>query len=218
MDAPQALYERPVNLFVAGFIGSPAMNMVEAELARADGGLLVSFGGFRLGVPEEVVAERPGLLRYEGRRVVLGIRPEDMEDASLASDAPEDRRLSAVVDLREALGSQVIVHFTVQAPPVLTEDVRELATDVGADALAELEHTAKTGSSTFVAALNPRTRTKEGERLELVVDTRRLRFFDPETGLGIYSDGRADPLGAGPCPPLGWVWRELGSHEGCSTA
>ncbi|HXF57555.1 MAG TPA: sn-glycerol-3-phosphate ABC transporter ATP-binding protein UgpC [Actinomycetota bacterium] len=188
VDAPQALYDRPVNLFVAGFIGSPAMNMVEAELARADGGLFASFGGFRLRVPEETVAERPALRRYEGRRVVLGIRPEDMEDASLVSEAPEDRRLSAVVDLREALGSQIIVHFTVQAPPVLTEDVRELATDVGADALAELEQTAKTGISTFVAALNPRTRAREGERLELVVDTRRLHFFDPETGLGIYSD------------------------------
>jgi multiple sugar transport system ATP-binding protein len=186
VDAPQALYDRPVNLFVAGFIGSPAMNMVEARLDRRDGALFASFGGFDLRVPDQVVADRPALLAYEGRRVVLGIRPEDMEDASLVSDAPPDRRLSAVVDLREALGSQIIVHFTVQAPPVLTEDVRELATDVGADALAELEQTARTGISTFVAALNPRTRAREGERLELVVDTRRLHFFDPETGLGIY--------------------------------
>ena len=113
VDNPQTLYEHPVNLFVAGFIGSPAMNLVDATLTGAgDGASCVEFGGFRLPVPGEVVAARPDLRSYADRPVVLGIRPEDMEDASLVADAPADRRIRSTVDLREALGSDVVVHFT----------------------------------------------------------------------------------------------------------
>jgi multiple sugar transport system ATP-binding protein len=188
VDTPQVLYDHPVNLFVAGFIGSPAMNMVEATLARQDGGFAVEFGGQRLAIPEDVSQTRPQLRGFEGKRVVLGLRPEDMEDATLVSDAPPDRRISSAVELREALGSDVVVHFKVKAPIVVTQDVKELAVDVGAEALQELEEVAREGESTFVARLNPRTRAREGEPVELVVDTRRLHFFDPETGLGIYGD------------------------------
>ncbi len=123
--APQELYDRPTNLFVAGFIGSPAMNLVEAELVRSDGRLAVAFGEHRLRIDDEVVAERPALERFEGRKVALGIRPEDLEDASLADEAPGDRRLSAQVDIREDMGSEVFVHFGVGAPPVRTKDVEE---------------------------------------------------------------------------------------------
>jgi multiple sugar transport system ATP-binding protein len=186
VDTPQALYEYPVNLFVGGFIGSPAMNMVEADLERSDGGLYARFGHQRLQVDDELAASRPGLKAFEGRQVVLGIRPEDMEDASLVAEAPEDRRLMARVDLREALGSEILVHFTVDAPVVLTEDTKELAVDVGTEALANLEERAKEATSVFVAQLNPRTGAREGEKLELFVDTKRLHFFDPRTGLGIY--------------------------------
>ena len=183
---PQELYDHPVNLFVAGFIGSPAMNMVEAELIRADGGLAARFGETTLRIDERALEERPALRAYEGRKVVVGIRPEDIEDASLVADAPPDRRIRAVVDLREALGSEILIHFQVRAPMVLTEDTRELAVDVGTEALERLEERARAAVSSFVAQLNPRTGAREGEPIELVVDTSRMHFFDLETGLGIY--------------------------------
>ena len=119
VDGPQALYDHPKNLFVAGFIGSPAMNLFEANLEPDGEGLAVSFGGYRLALPPEVLAARPALRGYEGRKIALGIRPEEMEDASLVSDAPADRRITAVVELIEALGSDVLVHFTIHADPAL---------------------------------------------------------------------------------------------------
>jgi multiple sugar transport system ATP-binding protein len=186
VDAPQTLYDKPLNLFVAGFIGSPAMNMVGARLSRSDGSILAEFGGFRLRVGDEALKARPELEKFDGKEVVLGIRPEDMEDASLVQGAPQDRQISSTVDLREALGSEVLVHFGIDAPIVLTEDTRELAVDVGAEALEDLEERAKGAKSSFVAQLSPRTRLREGDRMEVVVDTNRLHFFDPETGLGIY--------------------------------
>jgi multiple sugar transport system ATP-binding protein len=191
VESPQVLYDHPVNLFVAGFIGSPAMNMVEAAISRSDGGMYAEFGGFRLRIDDELVAARPGVSSLEGRKVVLGIRPEDMEDASLVGGGTEDRRIRSTIELREALGSEVLVHFTIQAPIVLTEDTRELAVDVGTEALEDLEERAREATSVFVAKLNPRTRAREGEPLELFVDTRRLHIFDPDTGLGIYDDVRA---------------------------
>jgi multiple sugar transport system ATP-binding protein len=185
-DSPQSLYDNPVNLFVAGFIGSPAMNMVEAQLIRSDGGLFVEFGEVRLRVDDRAMSRRPDLAKYEGKKVVAGIRPEDIDDASLVPDAPRDRRISAEVDLTEALGSEVLAHFTVTAPIVLTEDTKELAVDVGTEALEDLEERAREARSVFVAQLNPRTRVKPGQRVELVVDTGRMHFFDLETGLGVH--------------------------------
>ena len=182
LDVPQTLYERPANIFVAGFIGSPAMNMVAASLSRSDGDLFVSFGGTTLRVHPDVLTSRDGLAAYEGRTVVLGIRPEDLEDARFASDAPADCRLNAVCEVREAMGAEVFVHFLVDAPPVLTEDTKELAADAGDEALEELEAQAGANTSRFVARVNPRTRVQEGHQVELVVDTRDLHFFDPETG------------------------------------
>jgi multiple sugar transport system ATP-binding protein len=186
VDNPQTLYEHPVNVFVAGFIGSPAMNLVDAKLTGSDDALVVEFGGFRLPVPSEVVATRPDLRKYPDRLVVLGIRPEDMEDASLVADAPADRRIASTVDLREAWGSDVVVHFTIAAPAAMTDDVKELAVDVGTEALEHVQKQAEGGHSTMLARLNPRTKVRTGDPIELVVDTHRLHFFDPETGSGIY--------------------------------
>ncbi|HET7486905.1 MAG TPA: sn-glycerol-3-phosphate ABC transporter ATP-binding protein UgpC [Acidimicrobiales bacterium] len=188
VDDPQTLYERPVNIFVAGFIGSPAMNLVEAGLSREDGRLTVALAEFRLPVPDEVLARRPALAAYDGRKIVLGIRPEDMEDASLVPGDRELGRLSATVDLREALGSDVVVHFTLAAPPALTEDVKELAVDVGVEALDTVEQRAAGGESHVVARLDRRTGIQKGGRIELAVDTARLHFFDPESGSSIYED------------------------------
>ncbi|HEX3327164.1 MAG TPA: sn-glycerol-3-phosphate ABC transporter ATP-binding protein UgpC, partial [Actinomycetota bacterium] len=139
VDSPQSLYERPDNLFVAGFIGSPAMNLVEASLTGAGGAVFIEFAGNRLRVDDEALTLRPALRSYEGRKVVLGIRPEDMEDASLVKGSPDDQRIPVVVDLRENMGSEVFVHFTVNAPSVLTEDTKELAVDAGSDSLEKLE-------------------------------------------------------------------------------
>jgi multiple sugar transport system ATP-binding protein len=189
VDAPQMLYEHPVNIFVAGFIGSPAMNLLEATLVRSDGSLAVKVGEAQLPVDERSLAARPALDDYIDRKVVLGLRPEDMEDASLVSAAPAERRLSSTVELREALGSDVVVHFGIDAPQAVTEDVRELAADVGNEALERVEQTAAGGQTIMVARLNPRTRVGKGDRIDLVVDVGRLHFFDPENGLGIY-DGK----------------------------
>ena len=191
--SPQTLYDAPVNVFVGGFIGSPAMNMVEASLERDGDGVEVVFGDIRLRVADELLRERPALASFEGRQVILGIRPEGMEDAAIASDAPADRRIRTTVDLREALGSEVFVHFAVDAPPVLTEDTKELARDAGVT--DRLHRAATARSSSFVARLDPRTGAEKREQLELAIDTTRLYFFDPETGLGIYG-GAAD--GASP--------------------
>ncbi len=188
VGAPQYLYDHPYNLFVAGFIGSPAMNLVEASLTRSGDGASLEFGGVQLGLPEDVFGTKPNLRTYEGKPVIVGIRPEDMEDAAVATEAPADRRIRSNAILRESLGADVLVHFTVKAPQVITEDVKELAHDVGAEALQAVEEAAQAGESTFLARLNPRTGVKEGQEVELVVDVSRLHFFDPDTGLGIYGD------------------------------
>jgi multiple sugar transport system ATP-binding protein len=189
VDAPQVLYDRPEKLFVAGFIGSPAMNMVEAGLVRAGGALFVEFADVRLRVDDEVLGQRPALAGYEGRRVIAGIRPEDMQDAAHVPDAPEDHRLTTTVSLREALGSEVLVHFEMDVPLVLTEDTLELARDAGLEELGKVA--ADSQRSTFIARLSPRTEARKGDRIELVVDTGRMHFFDIETGRGIY-DGSGE--------------------------
>jgi multiple sugar transport system ATP-binding protein len=183
---PQELYDHPVNLFVGGFIGSPAMNMVEATLAREDGGLTAELGSQRIALGDETMSVRPALRAYEGRPVVLGIRPEDLEDASLEPDTSGDRRLHGKVELREALGAEIMVHFTVDARPALTEDVRELAQDLG-DERAVLQEEAP-DETTMVGRFGARSQVREGEQAEVAVDTRALHFFDPDTGLGIYEE------------------------------
>jgi multiple sugar transport system ATP-binding protein len=181
LAGPQELYDNPANIFVAGFIGSPAMNMIGADVVRENGAVRVEFGGLRLDVLDATLRERPGLPDYVGRKVVVGIRPEDMEDPEyLAAGAP-DVRIPVMVEVREAMGSEVYAHFKVDAPPVLTEDTRDLAADQGLDDL-ELEGQADNGSAMFVARLNPRTTAARGKPMELEVDVRRLHFFDAETG------------------------------------
>ncbi len=187
--APQELYDRPVNLFVGGFIGSPAMNMVEATLERQNGDLRATLGSQSIALGEHVVEARPALRSYEGRRVVLGIRPEDLEDAENASDRPSDECLKGEVALTEALGSEIMVHFTVDASAAYTEDVRELAKDAGDEQGAQA---AAEGHATLVGRFDPRSRVRPGERATVAVDTRNLHFFDPETGGGIYDETGLD--------------------------
>jgi multiple sugar transport system ATP-binding protein len=191
VGAPQALFERPANLFVAAFIGSPAMNLVEAVL-RPDDGLHVEFGSFRLRLPDRLLAERPALRRYEGRKVVLGIRPEDLEDASVAADAARDGRMGVDVDLRETLGRQAYIHFRIDASPVLTEDIRELAADTDVATLEDLSREAAEHVTHGIAVVSARSPAQEGGHVELAVDTSELHFFDPATGHAIYGAGVDD--------------------------
>jgi multiple sugar transport system ATP-binding protein len=187
--SPQELYDDPVNLFVGGFIGSPAMNMLEARLEGANGELHATFGDQRIALDDELLSRRPALRAFEGRKVIVGIRPEDLEDAELAPDVPADRRLRGRVELREALGSEVLAHVTVDARQALTEDVRELAADVeGADVGQELAEREDEGQARIVASFGPRSRVREDDAAEIAVDTRNLHFFDPDTSLGIYED------------------------------
>ena len=169
---PQELYDRPRNLFVAEFIGSPAMNLVGADLVRSNGGFVAKFGDKALPVGERVLSFRPGLQRLEGRRLILGVRPEDIEDAKFGTGEP----LNAVVDIREDMGSEVFIHFDPGASMVAGEDVRAA---VGEDA-------AEVKGSAWVARLDRETGAVERQRIELAIDTNRLHFFDPETGDAVY--------------------------------
>src|SRR5712692_7492179 len=184
VDVPQRLYDRPTNLFVAEFIGSPAMNLTGADLERSDGRLFARFGDHRLRLDDRTLAARPSLAGHAGSQVVLGIRPEDMEDGSLLREAPPDRTLSVVTDIREDMGSEVFVHFSVKGRPVQAEQVVEAIAEEAVEAIADR---ARHEGIPFVARVERLTNAREGEPLDLVVDVEQLHFFDPETGSGIYS-------------------------------
>jgi multiple sugar transport system ATP-binding protein len=174
---PQTVFDRPVNLFVASFIGSPPMNLVETRVE----GAVAHVGEQQVPIPDEVVALRPGLARYSGRTVGLGIRPEHLRD--LGGGRPT---LRGTVRATEALGSELLVHLEVDAEPVVTEEVREVAGDVDAAALERLESEAMERRTLLIARLETQERPPVDESIEVAVDTRRLHFFDLDTGLAIY--------------------------------
>ncbi len=187
---PQELYDEPDNLFVAGFIGSPAMNMMEATIEGGDGGgTWLVLGSQRLRLDDSLLTDHPALAAYRGRKVVAGIRPEDMDDASLVPDYPPDRRLRSTAGLVEAMGSDVFVHFVIDAPRVLTEATKELAADVGTEAIEQLERQAASAQSEMTARFSPRSPAEQGHPIEVAVDTARFHFFDPETGLAVKKGG-----------------------------
>jgi multiple sugar transport system ATP-binding protein len=165
VDSPKALYDRPVNLFVAGFIGSPAMNLVHSRLAVDAGALLADCGRTQLRLPQSLLDRRPRLREHVGRPVILGIRPEDLEDAALLPSA-NGSSLDVEVALAEALGAEVIAHFPLAARPFAGPD--DLST------------------ATLTARLSPRSRAQTGRPLRLAVDVERLHFFDPETEACIW--------------------------------
>jgi multiple sugar transport system ATP-binding protein len=181
---PVELYNRPLNMFVGGFIGSPAMNMFEATVARRNGGFEVAIAGTTIALDDEAAAAHGGLAAYENRPIAVGIRPESLEDAALADG--ERPRLRGQTELREALGSEMLVHFTVAGRLPVTEDVRQLAEDVGDDRM--LDHLAEGGpaQTTLVGRFSPHTKIREGDAIEAAVDPHALHFFDPRTGAAIY--------------------------------
>jgi multiple sugar transport system ATP-binding protein len=194
VDSPQNLFEFPQNLFVAGFIGSPAMNLVEARLVR-DGGPAVTFADYKLPVPSSLVSER-GLDAYFDSPIILGVRPSSFEDAALVSgDAERQPTMKVTVDVTEELGSEANLLFRVNAPAAHHESLRlRMAAEVSkeeeeAEALAAGE-----GRSVWTARVNPRTTARPGRTLDLAVDNSEFHFFDRDTGQAI---GHADVVSDG---------------------
>jgi multiple sugar transport system ATP-binding protein len=179
-DSPQALFDVPVNLFVAGFIGSPAMNFVTAELVRDDGPA-VAFAGFRLPVSRGVIAGNPGLDEYFGKKVILGVRPSDFEDGAFADAAWP--RIAVTAGVTEGLGTEIHAIFTIDAPPV--EHASITSASGGHDEEDEAVAALAGGKSLWTARVTPRSAVRPGTPLELAVDTSRLHFFDPASGESI---------------------------------
>jgi multiple sugar transport system ATP-binding protein len=159
------------------------MNLVEADVARASGVLVARFGEHQLQLPEQLLERRPALASYEGRRVILGVRPEDIDDAGLVGEVPPRSTLSAVTDIREDMGSEVYLHFSVDGPPVTLKQVEEV---FGAEALEATEERARRAGIPFIARVDRESRAREGEPIELAIDLNRIHAFDAESGLGIY--------------------------------
>jgi len=176
---PQELYDHPANLFVAGFIGSPAMNMTQGVFTQDTDGLKLDLGSQQLAVSPKLLEIRPALRTYLGRPVAVGIRPEDMEDAGLAtSNRPV---LTSKADLVEALGSDLLVHFGLDAQPVVTEDTKELARDAGGD-----DAMVGRAQTVAVARFNPRSSVRDGAPVSIAVDTEQLHVFDLATGGSVW--------------------------------
>jgi multiple sugar transport system ATP-binding protein len=179
VDTPQNLYRHPANLFVAAFIGSPPMNLVEATV-HAD---RVAFAGFDIPI-------QPGVLAaFDGRTVILGIRPSDIEDAALwhGDDLPT---IEVTVDVTEELGSEVNVIFRVDAPPVATEEIRAATDEEGEEILLMAEDHPL---CVFCARVDARTTSTPGSTIRLTLDPSRFHFFDPASGLAI--DPALSPAG-----------------------
>ena len=179
VDTPQFIYDNPANLFVAGFIGSPPMNLAEATLTRNAEGTWAHLGEQKLLLDASNIQNRPGIENAvrDGHRIVLGIRPEDMEDAEFIGVAV-NRTLKTKVDITEALGSEVMVHFGVDAPQVFTDAIRK---GDGADE-DNLGRLGSEAGSTFVASFNARTRVRPGDLVDVAVDTKHVHFFEVASG------------------------------------
>jgi multiple sugar transport system ATP-binding protein len=186
VDDPQTLYDRPVNLFVGGFIGSPSMNMLDATIESSNGGLAATIGNQTISLGPEALENHPALKGYVGKQVILGIRPEDLEDAALETGAPPERQLLGRLELKEALGSEIMAHFAIKGAHAESDEMRELAKDAGAEGLSE-RIGVRDDEAVIVGRFGARSRIKQGDEVLAVVDTRALHFFDPQTGNGIYA-------------------------------
>jgi multiple sugar transport system ATP-binding protein len=184
VDRPQTLYNSPVNLFVAGFIGSPAMNFTTARLVR-DSGPAVTFADYRLSLPESLLNDRPGLHGYFGREIILGVRPSDFEDADLAEASWP--RMQVRTTVTEELGSEILVLFGIDVPPVQHASLADAITADDEDEVIPIA-----GHQTmWTARVAARSRVRPNDSAELAVNTSNLQFFDPDTGLTIGSAGPA---------------------------
>jgi multiple sugar transport system ATP-binding protein len=171
VDTPQNLYDRPVNVFVGAFIGSPSMNLYEARIDLTDGGATVLLGDTSLAIPPAVLAARPALRGYDGRSVIVGMRPEDFEDAAMVPDDTTGRELTSMVTLVESLGSEIMVHFNIDARTVDSGD-------------PDAEETG--GNSNAVGRFHPRSQARIRESVRVAVSTENMHFFDYESRVGIW--------------------------------
>ncbi|WP_420637898.1 ABC transporter ATP-binding protein [Candidatus Poriferisocius sp.] len=177
VDSPMKLFNEPDNIFVAAFIGSPSMNLMEAVVQRRDSGLTMQLGSQQLAVPESLLTRRPALEGHLGSTVAVGLRPKDFEDAALVTDHPADQRLRAQVTHIEALGYEVIAYFDLDAKPVIAREALELTEDQVADA--------ERSSARVHARFRPTTAVRPGDSIEVAVSMENAHFFDLETGLAI---------------------------------
>jgi multiple sugar transport system ATP-binding protein len=188
VDDPERLYDEPANLFVAAFIGSPSMNLLEGtfQLDGDGSGPRVSLGEHWLIVPPVVLDARPALRDYDGRGVIVGLRPEHLYDAAMVGDrlGPEPSTLRAEVELREALGAELVMHLRTEARQAVTEEVKNAA-DADEAVVERLAQHAERGTALLVARFDSRSRARIGDTVEVAVDTERLHLFDPETGTRI---------------------------------
>ncbi|HUG32389.1 MAG TPA: sn-glycerol-3-phosphate ABC transporter ATP-binding protein UgpC [Acidimicrobiia bacterium] len=172
---PSELFSRPNNLFVAGFIGSPAMNLAYGQVEGSGDEVWAVLPDNRLKVDKGAIDEHPGLESYVGKEIVIGVRPSSFEAAAVAG-ANADRTMTANVEVTEMLGADTYVHFTVKRPPVVTPDIEELLADSGRDSSSLGDET------NFIARVSPDIDVKRGDTVDLVVDTSKLHFFDQDTG------------------------------------
>ena len=175
IDTPREIYLYPKNIFVAGFIGSPSMNFVYATTKTVKNGAEISFGDSKISsknAPEN-------LKKFEGKEIVLGIRPEAFEDSIFANSEEYTEKISINISLLEQLGSDTYIHFYKDIKPVQTKAIEEILADEGED-ISSLGTQTK-----FIARINPNSSVKEGESIDLSIDSKKLHYFDPETGLAI---------------------------------
>jgi multiple sugar transport system ATP-binding protein len=169
VDTPQNLYDHPVNVFVAAFIGSPSMNLFEAQVQLSGDVGTIQLGSHSLALSPECLVKYPGLRGYDNRTVIVGIRPEDYEDAELAPDVPESQWITSKVTLLEALGSEIMAHFHVDAPRVDSGDPDAVEEKTG------------TGQANAVGRFNPRSRARMGQEIKIAISTENMHFFDTDT-------------------------------------
>ncbi|MGV1003888.1 MAG: ABC transporter ATP-binding protein [Candidatus Nanopelagicales bacterium] len=177
LGSPGECYDTPNNIFVAQFVGSPPMNLVMAKVEAAGEGLQLRIGGNTLAVPASTLTERPALKNYVGKEIVLGVRSEDMEDSNLATNIPPEQRFKGKVALTEALGSEVVVHFTFDGKEYVSADTKLIAAEAGGEEL----HTLTDAGVKWVASFAPRSRVHMGDDVDIAVDIERAHYFDAES-------------------------------------
>jgi multiple sugar transport system ATP-binding protein len=184
IDDPQHMYDHPNNVFVAGFIGSPAMNFIRAHLERNDGGYEADFGNTRIQLTRESVREHQDVGNYVGKEVILGIRPEHMEDAKLTEITEESDCVTVTPEVIESMGSEKYVYFSLprelQAHP---ESVEGMTGEVNRDATGDTGDTASAEDfgDLMVARISPESGVREGEKIQFAVEADKIHIFDPET-------------------------------------
>ena len=200
--SPRDLYLDPDNIFVAGFMGSPPMNMALVTIERDGDRMVAVLDGVRLTIAPQLLERRPGLAGYVGRQVAMGIRPEDVKECEEHRDWPQDERLTVTVDLVEALGSGIEIHFPVAARKVQSAQTEAAAearaatdavgTDVdgdgrAGDAMPSAIATTAPSANMWVGMFGPRSFVRLAETIEVGLDTAQAYFFDLDTGAAIRS-------------------------------